>query len=116
MSFVNEQVELVLLLESDDFREIAHGAFHGIETLNSNENLLPRTVSAGLALGDSLAEDTLQVVDIVVLEHFNDSARESGTEADGGVIELVGDDKTTLSYESGECSGVGTKTHGEDHC
>jgi hypothetical protein len=116
MSLVDEQVELVLSLESDDFGEVAHGAFHRVETLDSNENLLPGTVSAGLALGDSLAKNTLQVADVVVLEHFDDSAGKSGAKADGRVVELVRDDEAALSDESREGRGVGTETHGEDGC
>lgn len=115
VSLVDIQEELVLLLESQNTGEIHHGTLHRVQTLNSNENLLPGAVSAGLALRNSLAKLGLEIADVVVLERANNSARETGTNANRGVVELVREDQAALGHQSRERAGVGDETHGEDH-
>ena len=72
-------------------------------------------MGARLALGDGFAQEALEIVDVVVLEHFDHGAGEAGAEPDGGVVQLVGDDQTAFADEGGEGGGVGLEAHGEDH-
>lgn len=115
VGLVNEQVKLVLLLQSKDAGQVAHGALHGVETFNSNEDLPPWTMSPRLALGDGIPELPLQIAHIVVLERLDDSTRDTGTDTDGGVVELVRKDQAALGDESRERAGIGHETHGEYH-
>lgn len=68
VSLINEEVELVLVLQCHDTGEIAHGALHRVQTFDGNQDLLPRAVSAGLALRNGLTKLALEIDDIVVLE------------------------------------------------
>ena len=43
-------------------------------------------MGARLALGDGFAQEALEIVDVVVLEHFDHGAGEAGAEPDGGVV------------------------------
>jgi hypothetical protein len=103
------------VLQSEDTRKITHGALHRVETFNNDENLLPGAVSAGLALRDSLTHNTLKVGHIVMLEGLNDSTRETSTDTDRSVVELIRDNKTTLGDDGGERARVCNVTHREDH-
>lgn len=115
VSLVDEEIELVLVLQRHDTGQIAHGSLHGVETLNGNQNLLPRAVSAGLSLRDGLAELALEIDHVVVLEGRDDGTGQTSTDSDGGVVELIRENQATLGDESREGRGVGDKTHGEDH-
>jgi hypothetical protein len=72
-------------------------------------------VGAGLALRDGFAELGLEVLHVVVLEHCDHGAGETGTEADGGVVELIGDHEAALANNGREGGRVGNEAHGEDH-
>lgn len=115
VSLVDKQVELVLAFELQKSGQITHGTLHRVETLDNDQNLLPRAVSAGLSLRDSLAKNSFQIGHVVVLEGLDDSARQTSTHADGGVVQLVGDDQGTLGDQSRERAGVGDVAHGEQH-
>jgi len=52
----------------DKGRKIDQRSFHAIKTFYNDENLLPRSMSTGLSLADRLAQDGLEMVNIVVLE------------------------------------------------
>jgi len=68
----------------------------------------------GLALADTFTQQGLQVLHIVVLEHPDVGATEPGTETNGGMVELVGDDEAALANESGNDGRVCGETHGAD--
>ena len=114
MGFVDEEVELILVLQADDTGEVAHSALHGVETLNGDQDLLPGAVGAGLTLRDGFTELALEVAHVVVLEHINDSTRDTSTETDGGVVELIADHEAALSDQSRENSGICDETHAVD--
>lgn len=99
VSFVNEEVESVLLSKSDQGGEIAHGTFHGVETFDNDKNLLPRPVSTRLTLRDILAKLVFQVAHVVVLEHINHGTGATSTGTDGSMVELVRDDETALANQ-----------------
>lgn len=68
----------------------------------------------GLALADTFAQQGLQVLHIVVLEHPDMGTTEPGSETNGGMVELVGDDEAAFANESGNDGRVCGKTHGAD--
>ena len=68
-------------------------------------------MGAGLTLRYGFTELAFQIAHIVVLEHGDHGTGKTGTEADGGVIELVGNHEAALSDNGGEGGGVGNKTH-----
>lgn len=115
VGFVDKEVELVALLELNEGGEIAHCAFHGVEAFDDDENLLPGTVSAGLALRDAVAENALEVLHVVVLKHGNHGTRETGAEAEGRVVQFVRDEERAFGDKGRESSSVGSKAHGENH-
>ena len=115
VGLVNEEEELVLLLELDDAGQVAHGALHGVQTLDGDQNLLPWAVGAGLALGDGFAQRALEIAHIVVLEHGDHGSRKTGTESDRRVVQLIRDQQTALADDCGESGGVCDETHREDH-
>jgi hypothetical protein len=92
VSLVNEKIELVLVLQSKNTGKITHGTLHRVETFDDNQNLLPRTVGAGLTLGNSFANNTFQISHIIVLEALNNGTRKTSTNTDGGVVEFIGND------------------------
>ena len=76
------EVELVSLLQGNKTRKIAKSTLHAVQTFHSDQNLPPRTVCTRLTLADALAKVTLKIGHVVVLEHINDSARNTSTETD----------------------------------
>ena len=114
MGLVNVKVELVSLLQSNEAGQVAKSALHTVKTFHGDQNLPPRAMCAWLTLADALAEETLKVVHVVVLEHINDSTRDTSTETDRGVIELIADHQATLADQSREHGGIGDETHAVD--
>ena len=51
-----------------------------------------------LALADDLAQQRLESLHVIVLEHAHICARETDTETDRGVIQLVRDDRNRRIY------------------
>ena len=102
---------LVLLLELHDRREVAKGAFHTVQTLDNDQNLLPWAVGLGLTLTDHLTKQVFQVVHVVVLEHANVGTTETDTSTNGSMVQLIRDNQTTLGDQSGDDSRVGRETH-----
>ena len=86
MSLVDEQAELVAPSQGDEAEQVAHGALHGVETLDDDEDVAPGPMGAGLSLGDDVTQDAFEVGHVVVLEHLDHGAGETGAEADGRVI------------------------------
>lgn len=115
VSLIDIEEELVLLLESQDTGEIAHGSFHRVETFDSDKDLLPRAVSTGLTLSNSLTKELLKFLHIVVLERPDDSSRKTGTNTDGGMVELIRNNEVTLGNERREGTSVGDEAHRENH-
>jgi hypothetical protein len=115
VSLVNEKIELVFVLQSKNTGEITHGTLHRVETFDDDQNLLPRTVGAGLTLGNSFANNTFQIGHIIVLEALNNGTRKTSTNTDGGVVEFIGNDQTTLGDKGGERARVCDVTHRENH-
>jgi hypothetical protein len=115
VGFVDEEEELVLLLELDDAGQVAHGAFHRVQTLNRDQDLLPWAVGAGLALRDGFAQRALEIAHVVVLEHGDHGSRKTGTESNRRVVQLIRDQETALADDCGESGGVCDETHREDH-
>jgi len=68
----------------------------------------------GLALADTFAQQGLQVLHIVVLEHPDVGATEPGSKTNGGMVKFVRDDKAAFSNESGNDGRVCGETHGGD--
>jgi hypothetical protein len=71
-------------------------------------------VRPGLALGDDLAQELLERLHVVVLEHADARAREPDADTDRGVVELVGDDEAALADERRDDGRVGREAHGHD--
>ncbi len=46
-----------------------------------------------------LSDHHLQMLHIIVFEHFDDCATRACTDSDGGMVECIGDDETTLADE-----------------
>jgi hypothetical protein len=77
---VKEQTHLVHLLELQDPRQVNQSSFHRIETLDNEENLLPRAMRPRLTLGDRLPEQALQVLHVVVRVLADHRSRETRSE------------------------------------
>lgn len=115
VSLIDIEEELVLLLESQNTGQIAHGSLHRVETFDSDKDLLPRAVSAGLTLSNSLTKQLLEILHIVVLERPDNSSRKTGTDTNRGVVELIRNKEITLGDERREGTSVGDKAHRENH-
>lgn len=110
MCLVNKQVELVLLLQLDESGQVAHGALHGVQPLDNDEDLPPWPVRPWLSLGDDFAEQFLERLHAVVVKDPDRGARQPRTPSDTGMVEFVRDDQAALPDECGEDGRIHTET------
>lgn len=115
MRLVDVEVELVSLLELEDSGQIDHSSFHGVKALNDQKNLLPWAMSPRLTLTDALSEQIFEIFHIVMLVHPDHGARESSSESDRRMVQLVRDDEATFAHQRREGSRVGCESHRNDH-
>jgi len=72
-------------------------------------------MSPRLTLTDHLPQQLLQLAHIVVLETPHSRSTQPRSEPNARVVQLVRDDQASFSNDSGECSGVGSESHRDDH-
>ena len=73
---------LVPFLELHNCRDIAHTAFHAVQSLDNKQDLLPGAVSPRLALANTLAQEFLQVLHVIMLECPYNRATEADADTD----------------------------------
>ena len=98
---------LVFLLELHDHGQVRQRPLHRVQSLDDEQDLLPRTVGARHALADALAQQRLELLHVVVLVLADVRATETRTEADGAVVVFVRDDERSGSGDGGDGGGVG---------
>ena len=60
---------LVFLLELEDLWQVHESSLHAVQTLDNQQDLLPRTVSLWLSLANDLPQQTFQALHVVMFEH-----------------------------------------------
>mmetsp|Transcript_2162 Transcript_2162/g.6920 ORF Transcript_2162/g.6920 Transcript_2162/m.6920 type:complete len:207 (+) Transcript_2162:669-1289(+) len=111
MGLVQVQICLVLLLDLHDLLQLGELAFHRIDTLDDDDDLLPRPPSAGLALGNARTQQALQLLRVVVCENLHFRARATHPTDDGCVIEGVRDEQRALLRKNRNQERVCRKAH-----
>jgi hypothetical protein len=114
ISRYSDVTHLVFLLQLHDTGKIQERPLHTVQTLDKNQNLFPWAVRLWLALTDDLPEQRLESFYIIVLEHPYIRTAQSRTKTNRRMIQLVGDEETTLGDECGNDRRVGGKTHGRN--
>lgn len=71
-------------------------------------------MALGLALADDLAQQVLQILHIIMLEHPNLCPAEPDTHTDGRMVELVRDDQAPFTHKRRNHRGITRKTHRSD--
>ena len=59
---------LVPLLEFHNCRDVAHTAFHAVQSFDNKQDFLPGAVSPRLALANTLAQELFQVLHVIMPE------------------------------------------------
>lgn len=109
-----EHSYLVLSLKLNHSGQVDERAFHAVQSLDDDHDLLPRSVSPGLALAYDFPQEVLQVLHVVVLESPDDSAAQPHTDTDRRVIEFVGNDEAAFASQSRDGGRVGSVSHRRD--
>ena len=66
-----------------------HGPLHRVQTLDDDQDLLPRSVRSWLTLTDAFPQQRVERLHIVVLERPDRGTRQPDPESDGRVVEFV---------------------------
>ena len=104
--------DILLENEGREFIYVPLFNYAGFDLEPAREMMLhPHTV---LGLGDGGAQDLLQVLRVVVLEHFHPGPAQAYARDDALVVQGVGDHEVALADEQGDGRRVGREAHAVD--
>jgi hypothetical protein len=94
MCLVNEQIELVLFLETNQIWQICNGPLHREQAFANNQNLLPSFMCLWLPLTYFFSQQLLQIIHIVMFVAFDDCPAKPRSDPDAGMIQFIRNDQT----------------------
>lgn len=106
MGFINHEGCLVLVADVHELWDRSHIAFHGEYAVGDDE--------FG-SFDGALLEDTLEVLDVVVLVFVGCGESDLFAFHDGGVVTFVVDDEIVAASDTGDYARIGLETSGEEH-